>query len=305
MTGLLEAWIKLFSEPLTWRRLVLLSSILGLIIAGISTFEHYTWSFRLARLEKSADLLVRLQESEARGTNDSVEVRRARKLLMEQTLQAIEARPITLIVVPSTLSFSMNSVWKFFAGGALWYALYLGQIGKWRSESGRKEILGQIFVAVLAGIVAIFVPAIWWPWFHILIYPWLFIAGVVLAIAPVAVVFVFWSGLKKAKQRAQAISCLTNLKQVGLGARLWANDHSDKLPTDFPSGWPEDVTCCPTDRSKRYEILSPGVSESDPTVVYARCPIHDHIVFADGAANEIGSRKLVKRDGQWRVESTS
>ena len=36
--------------------------------------------------------------------------------------------------------------------------------------------------------------------------------------------------LAKAKQRAQRISCVNNLKQVGLAFRLWAGDNLDKFP---------------------------------------------------------------------------
>src|SRR6266487_2844146 len=30
--------------------------------------------------------------------------------------------------------------------------------------------------------------------------------------------------------RAQRINCISNLKQIGLGMRMWANDHGDKFP---------------------------------------------------------------------------
>ena len=36
--------------------------------------------------------------------------------------------------------------------------------------------------------------------------------------------------LARAKARAQRISCVNNLKQIGLAMRLWANDHDGKFP---------------------------------------------------------------------------
>ena len=41
--------------------------------------------------------------------------------------------------------------------------------------------------------------------------------------------------LAKAKARAQRISCVSNLKQVGLAFRMFSNDHTERVP------WQEDV----------------------------------------------------------------
>jgi len=40
--------------------------------------------------------------------------------------------------------------------------------------------------------------------------------------------------LAKAKARAQRINCTSNLKQVGLSFRMYANDHTDRFPFDVP-----------------------------------------------------------------------
>lgn len=36
--------------------------------------------------------------------------------------------------------------------------------------------------------------------------------------------------LAKAKARAQRINCVSNLKQIGLGFRMWSNDHNERFP---------------------------------------------------------------------------
>jgi prepilin-type N-terminal cleavage/methylation domain-containing protein len=46
--------------------------------------------------------------------------------------------------------------------------------------------------------------------------------------------------LAKAKQKAQRINCMNNLKQIGIGYRLWANDNGDQFPalqTSINGGW--------------------------------------------------------------------
>lgn len=57
--------------------------------------------------------------------------------------------------------------------------------------------------------------------------------------------------LAKAKARAQRINCVSNLKQVGLGFRMWSNDHNDQFPwnvlvaeggTKLPAGFAPEVS---------------------------------------------------------------
>lgn len=51
--------------------------------------------------------------------------------------------------------------------------------------------------------------------------------------------------LARAKQKAQRISCINNLKQVGLAYRIWSNDNGDRFPaqqTVAMGGWQDYVT---------------------------------------------------------------
>jgi len=107
-----------------------------------------------------------------------------------------------------------------------------------------------------------------------------------------------------AAERATRIKCINNIKQVGLAARLWSNDHGDYLPRDYDTMKAElvtdKVTFCPKDGVTRYEILSPGVSERQSQIVYTRCLIHNNVGMADGSAQQLSdSRQLVQRDGKW------
>src|SRR3954471_11757398 len=40
--------------------------------------------------------------------------------------------------------------------------------------------------------------------------------------------------LARAKEKAKRVACVNNLKQVGLGLRLWADDHDGKFPWKVP-----------------------------------------------------------------------
>jgi hypothetical protein len=108
-----------------------------------------------------------------------------------------------------------------------------------------------------------------------------------------------------AAQKHENAKCINNLKQIGLGARIWANEHNDMLPERFDQMQAElpdqsILFCRTSEGTVAYEIISPGAPETDPEVVYARCPRHNNVVLCDGSAHILGtSRKLVVRaDGK-------
>ena len=109
-----------------------------------------------------------------------------------------------------------------------------------------------------------------------------------------------------ASDKAKSINCINNLKQVGLAARIWSGDHNGVYPADFSlmkkELGSEKITHCSGNESAKYVILSPDISTSDPTAVYAKCPIHNHVVFVDGSVHDIGNRQLIQKNGQWFIE---
>jgi hypothetical protein len=115
----------------------------------------------------------------------------------------------------------------------------------------------------------------------------------------------------QAADRASRIKCVNYLKQVGLAARLWANDsNTDAMPTEIVQmlpylGGPEGAAKllhCPADGTTAYVILSPGASESDPNVVFARCPIHNNACLVDGSVQQLGPQgAVVLKNGKWVI----
>ncbi len=105
------------------------------------------------------------------------------------------------------------------------------------------------------------------------------------------------------RDRAQAIMCVNNMKQLGLAARIWATDNQDQFPPNFLSMSNELATpkilVCPSDPSRQpatdwasftmanvsYEFLSPGPGqfETEPTRIAFRCPIHGNVTLCDGS----------------------
>ena len=108
------------------------------------------------------------------------------------------------------------------------------------------------------------------------------------------------------QRRAFAEGCMTNLQRIATAARAWAQSDNDVLPPDFPAmqkelGSPA-LLVCPADVKNldkkvwawtqlnpnhlTYRIMSPGASAKDPGRIYARCPIHDLAVYADGSVRK-------------------
>src|SRR5262249_27135641 len=82
--------------------------------------------------------------------------------------------------------------------------------------------------------------------------------------------------MDEARERAQSIQCINNLKQFGLAVRIWALDHNESGPPDILSmrnelGTPK-ILACPGDKSRKaadsfstftpancsYEFLAPS-----------------------------------------------
>jgi prepilin-type N-terminal cleavage/methylation domain-containing protein/prepilin-type processing-associated H-X9-DG protein len=72
--------------------------------------------------------------------------------------------------------------------------------------------------------------------------------------------------LARAKAKAKSIQCVNNLRQVGLGFRLWAHDNLDKFPWQIPakqggsggaSDWTDNYRLCSNEFSATQILLCP------------------------------------------------
>jgi hypothetical protein len=56
-----------------------------------------------------------------------------------------------------------------------------------------------------------------------------------ICLATVAMLAVWIPILTRPKPRSARINCVSNLKQIGLGFRMWSNDHGDLFPWRVPT----------------------------------------------------------------------
>jgi len=124
-----------------------------------------------------------------------------------------------------------------------------------------------------------------------------------------------------AKEKANSVTCISNLKQIGLGARMWANDNHDILPRDFLTMSNElnspKILVCPSDERRNrvtewsqftpakssYELLAPGLKEGPPwNTIMSRCPIHGHVGLIDGSVQGGAWKWATQKDGRWLLE---
>lgn len=120
--------------------------------------------------------------------------------------------------------------------------------------------------------------------------------------------------LAQAKGKAQQISCVNNLKNIGLAARMYAIDHDGRYPPGFPAmatalGSPK-VLVCPNDSGHRpagdwsrwqpqnssYQYFGAAVTNEDPAIVLCYCTHHPsqrvNVLLADGSVQSIYSPRF-------------
>ena len=107
---------------------------------------------------------------------------------------------------------------------------------------------------------------------------------------------------QQVRQRAQSIACINNMKQVGLAARIWANDHGNVFPPDLLVMKNELVTpkvlICPASplatqppadwtqfnsSMVSYQFMNANGNSADAQKVLTMCPIHGHVGLSDGS----------------------
>lgn len=109
--------------------------------------------------------------------------------------------------------------------------------------------------------------------------------------------------LQQARQRAQSVACINNMKQIGLAARLWGDAHGNVFPPDLttmknelatpkilfcpaaPAGAPATDWAQVSPAAISYNFLNPNGTLNDPQKPLLTCPIHGHFGLSDGSVH--------------------
>jgi hypothetical protein len=125
----------------------------------------------------------------------------------------------------------------------------------------------------------------------------------------------------EAESKAERVACVNNLKQIGLAARIFANDNKGQYPADFMSMTNElqswKILHCPADKSRQitswaqvaagdvsYKISTAGLTDRDnPSIVVYECPLHHNVGMLDGSVqqlSEAGMTNQIRMDNNGR-----
>jgi hypothetical protein len=136
------------------------------------------------------------------------------------------------------------------------------------------------------------------------------------SVAVVAVILFIVGGmllpsLSKAKAKSARIKSVNNLKQIGLAAKVFANDNADRFPDSFeemPNELGSDKILTDPESGERYVWAGAGKPEH-PNAILAYSPVDingRNVVFADGSVQQMSSQAFAEaqqRDAQIVAQS--
>lgn len=238
MDELTKIFTWIIDNP-SWKKAVFFIVFIAMVISGVAFYEYYTASFRLARIQKEAELLTHLRQIPIQDTNIVISLAEAQNLLITRTEDIIKERPLSSVLVIPEFEFSKQNLWNFLAGAIFFWVsgFILSMKGVFSNKEGdskkqRRDIfLINLLLGVFTGFLGMYIPHIWWPWFHIFIYPFLFSFGLVLILIPIIVIT---AAVLAAREKAQSFNCINNLRQINAAKHQWALEN-EKTETDIPT----------------------------------------------------------------------
>ena len=190
-------------------------------------------------------------------------------------------------------TYGLLDAWEKFLG---FYVLVLREAG------GAILIIG--FLACL--VIALVISAVRRGW-----------NGVLTLLAVVAILAVLAAmllpSLAAAKRKAQRINSVSNLKQIGVAAQLFAGDNNNRLPMSFDEMTNEldtDRITYDVETGRRFTYLGAGMSLDSlkPDSVLAYSPIvndHCEVLFADGSVQQMTAGNFAQLSQRGLVQTAT
>lgn len=187
--------IGIFEELLTNFTLKRLFALLFLIVFAYIVFVFYdahTGSFELGRLQRATDLLEQLHTLQSRGISNNLALAAIHSQVISELTTILEIPTSTAPAKPSN-----HFLLKFGATSLPWLilSLFLMYDTIKKGEQVGNSALGLFAIIIFFALIGGFIPTIKWPWFNLLVYP--FLQFVILAIIAIPV------GLKSFKKARQ------------------------------------------------------------------------------------------------------
>lgn len=163
---LLNVLERVVLEP-TGRRFFLLAIMIAIGAATFAIFEWYTSYFELSRIEKTAEVLSKLQDLASKETTSSS----GDTVLIRQLVDATHATLYERRFLPQlsrAQPSKLQSTWAFLAGMAPW--LILAIVAAWterREPETPRVVVLVLAVGLLMGWLGTSVAGIFFPWLTI------------------------------------------------------------------------------------------------------------------------------------------
>jgi type II secretory pathway pseudopilin PulG len=190
-------------------------------------------------------------------------------------------------------TYGLLDAWEKFLG---FYVQVLREAG------GAILIIG--FLACL--VIALVISAVRRGWNGVLT---LFVVAAILAV----LASMMLPALSAAKRKAQRINSVSNLKQIGIATRMFADDNGSRLPMSFgemSNILDNDQITYDPETGQRYTYLGAGMSSDQlkPDSVLAYSPIvsdHCEVLFADGSVQQITAGEFAQLSQRGLVQTAT
>lgn len=168
----------------SWKRVIYILLIATLAVVSFALFEWYTAYFRLARLEKSSEILQTLVEIEAKVVTANPKLVQVYGDLSAELEESTYPRHMGMPEMGSMQPPPWAWIAKFLAGAFLWWCCVLLIPSQLRNDPGDEKLLalvGLLVLGVIGGGLGLLVPSFFWPWVNLGLYPIIsFYVGLVL-----------------------------------------------------------------------------------------------------------------------------